>query len=75
MLKLVRGDDDTPDGVISCLLLVNQIAVFFQTATGYPIALRPCLKSHEVTCDEENTDSTQSSSTARSGRPAGLAGE
>ncbi|MFQ2309448.1 hypothetical protein, partial [Aeromonas dhakensis] len=33
--KLVRGDDDTPNGVISCLLLVNQIAVFFQTATDH----------------------------------------
>jgi hypothetical protein len=35
VLKLVRGDDDTPNGVISCLLLVNQIAVFFQTATDH----------------------------------------
>ncbi|MGL5325182.1 MAG: hypothetical protein ACRC91_10745, partial [Aeromonas sp.] len=55
VLKLVRGDDDTPNGVISCLLLVNQIAVFLSLHPAVSGSIQARLKSHEDICDEENT--------------------
>ena len=57
MLKLVRGDDDTPDGVISSYYSSIKLLFSFRRRR-ITVRAQACLKSHEVICDEENTDST-----------------